>query len=103
MYRGRLVRSLYSGHHARSNADGTFALHPMDLSQYHSPLTTLFTSSDPQELTNGQIEFYKTNGYLAGIRILNDEQVDILTAELNQLMDPAHPDHHLFYEFHTNE
>lgn len=54
-------------------------------------------------LTNDQIDFFHTNGYLAGIRLINDEQIETLRAELAQLIDPAPPGHRLFYEFHSNE
>jgi Phytanoyl-CoA dioxygenase (PhyH) len=78
----------------------------MDLSRYHSPVTKLFASHEDwtrYKLNDDQVEFYKNYGYLAGIRILNDEQIDALIEELSLLMDPAHPDNSLFYEFHTNE
>jgi len=47
--------------------------------------------------------FYNEHGYLAGIRMLTDEQVDVLRAELAELAQPSHPRHHLFYEYHSNE
>jgi ectoine hydroxylase-related dioxygenase (phytanoyl-CoA dioxygenase family) len=34
---------------------------------------------------------------------LTDEQVDVLCDELTPLFDPAHPQHGLFHEFHSNE
>ncbi len=80
-----------------------------DLSKHHSPITELFKwpSSargwDQYSLSNRQIEFFHANGYLAGIRALNDDQIQALCAELVQLIDPHHPGHHLFYEFHSNE
>ena len=76
-----------------------------DLSRYHRPITTLFNTGewDQYRLTNDQIEFFHTNGYLAGIRLLNDEQIEALRAELADLIDPNHPGNDLFYEFHTNE
>jgi ectoine hydroxylase-related dioxygenase (phytanoyl-CoA dioxygenase family) len=54
-------------------------------------------------LTSEQLEFYKVNGYLAGIRILTDGQVEELREELNELLDPSNPKRHLFYEYHSNE
>ena len=81
-----------------------------DLSNHHHPLTTLFpmvsTSADDgnkYRLTNDQIEFFHEHGYLAGIRLLNNEQIEALRSELTELIDPNHPGHHLFYEFHSNE
>ena len=80
-----------------------------DLSIHHQLFSDLFalpTSArewNRYRLSDGQIEFYKSNGYLAGIRMLSDEQVDVLRAELANLIDPAHPNHELFYEYHSNE
>jgi Phytanoyl-CoA dioxygenase (PhyH) len=81
----------------------------MDLSLHHAPISELFRQPIALEdwnqysLTNDQIEFFHASGYLAGIRVLNDEQVDILRQELTTLIDPNHPANHLFYEFHSNE
>jgi ectoine hydroxylase-related dioxygenase (phytanoyl-CoA dioxygenase family) len=80
-----------------------------DLSKYHRPIGDLFTAPQVAEnreqyrLTVDQIEFFQTNGYLAGIRLLNDEQIEALRAELAGMVDPKHPGHELFYEFHANE
>jgi hypothetical protein len=80
-----------------------------DLSRQHEPITDLFSwPSNPAEwnqyrLSDGQVEFYRTYGYLAGVRLLSDEQIEWLRTELKDLMDAAHPAHDLFYEFHSNE
>lgn len=73
-----------------------------DLSEVHQPLGAL-GAWDGVDLTPEQIAFFHEQGYLSGIRILSDEQVEILRTELARLMDPAHPGHSLFYEFHSNE
>jgi ectoine hydroxylase-related dioxygenase (phytanoyl-CoA dioxygenase family) len=89
-------------------ATEALAMHD-DLSHYHQPVTDLFTLPQTVDdwaryrLSDEQIEFYKVNGYVAGIRVLTGEQVDVLRRELSALVDPAHPQHHLFYEFHSNE
>ena len=36
-------------------------------------------------LTEEQILFFKKNGYVSGIKILNGDQVDLLNQELTQL------------------
>ena len=80
-----------------------------DLSHYHSPITKLFKwpvcmgDWSQYRLTHEQIEFFHEYGYLTGVRVLNDEQIEALRAELSKLIDPDHPGHHLFYEFHSNE
>src|SRR2546423_682132 len=80
-----------------------------DLSTKHSPITKLFErpgtghSWNQYRLTHDQIDFFHSNGYLAGIRLLNDEQIAKLREELNDLINPNHPGNNLFYEFHSNE
>ncbi|MFN2480455.1 MAG: phytanoyl-CoA dioxygenase family protein, partial [Pyrinomonadaceae bacterium] len=54
-------------------------------------------------LSDGQVGFFREHGYLAGVRVLDDEQVERLRAELEELIDPQHPLNHLFYEFNSNE
>ena len=76
-----------------------------DLSRYHHPISDLFRTDDFQSfsLTEEQVNFYRENGYLAGVKILNDEQLEVLRGELAELFDPAHPGLELFYEFNANE
>ncbi|MDQ3816690.1 MAG: phytanoyl-CoA dioxygenase family protein [Acidobacteriota bacterium] len=80
-----------------------------DLSTYHHPLTGLFKKPSSNEeweryrLSDEQIEFYREYGYLAGLRVLDDAQVDALREELKVLADANHPAHELFYEYHSNE
>jgi Phytanoyl-CoA dioxygenase (PhyH) len=80
-----------------------------DLSRYHGPVSDLFpqplTTEDWEsyQLTGEQVSFYKEHGYLAGIRMLNEDQLDLLRQEVAELVDPALPGHDLFYEFNANE
>lgn len=79
-----------------------------DLSIYHEPITALFRKLTPDEwdrfrLSEAQIEFYETNGYLAGLRVLTDEQVEALRAELAHLIERSQLENRLFYEYHANE
>jgi len=57
------------------------------------------------KLTDEQIKFFNENGYLLGVPVLTEAQVDDLIAELNTLIDPTvrHAGHGLFHEFHLNE
>lgn len=81
----------------------------MDLSTVAQPVSDLFPRAEsPQvqatyRLTDEQVAFYRENGYVSGIRVLTDEQVEALREELAELVDPKRPGHELFYEFHTNE
>src|SRR6266700_1241731 len=79
-----------------------------DLSIHHKPVSNFLFSLPParsrsSRLSNEQLEFFHENGYLTGIRLLSDEQVETLRAELAELIDPNHPGQDLFYEFHSNE
>ena len=80
-----------------------------DLSERHGPVSDMFhvpisaDQWDEYRLSDEQVEFFHQNGYLAGVPLLDDEQVDRLREELLQLIDPAHEGHRLFYEFHSNE
>jgi hypothetical protein len=80
-----------------------------DLSKHHQPLGDLFAwptaalEWNRYRLSAEQIESYKTNGYLAGIRLLTDNQVEVLRGELEQLADPTSASSQLFYEYHSNE
>lgn len=80
-----------------------------DLSQYHQPITDLFSAAAAAEkanefsLSSEQIEFFRTNGYLSGVKMLNDAQIETLREDLRKLMNPAAETRKLFYEFHRNE
>jgi ectoine hydroxylase-related dioxygenase (phytanoyl-CoA dioxygenase family) len=82
---------------------------PSDLSREHSAVGTLFPSPanragfDRFRLSEEQVRFYHDSGYLAGVKLLTEEQVEALRSELSALTDPAHPGNSLFYEFHSNE
>src|SRR6516225_5661510 len=80
-----------------------------DLSKYSRPISNFaprpLRSEEWQKyrLADEQVAFFNEFGYLRGIRILDDKQVEQLQQELQTLVDPKHPCHELFYEFHTNE
>lgn len=80
-----------------------------DLSQRHDLVSNLFALPRSAiewhryRLDDEQVGFFHENGYVAGIRILNDAQVDRLRTELHELFDPQHPGNDLFHEFHSNE
>jgi len=80
-----------------------------DLSSRHHLVGELFelptrrAEWDRYRLSEEQLKFFDENGYLAGIRILDERQVDMLLTELAELIDPFHPGNSLFYEYNSNE
>lgn len=81
---------------------------PDDLSTRHEPVSDLFArptrgAISGYRLSPDQVGFFHEHGYLAGVRVLDDAQVDALRGELAALTDPSHPGHAFFYEFNSNE
>lgn len=80
-----------------------------DLSRYHAPITKLFPAPatraewEQYRLTDGQVAFYEEQGYLSGVKMFDEAQVERLRAELSELLSPVHPARALWYEFHMNE
>jgi ectoine hydroxylase-related dioxygenase (phytanoyl-CoA dioxygenase family) len=79
-----------------------------DLSTFHNPVGTMFKpqlNGDPAcfSLSEDQVDFFHEHGYVTGVRVLIDQQVEILQKELADLIDPKHPGRELFYEYHSNE
>ena len=80
-----------------------------DLADYHELVSDLFQQPKSKEewdqyrLTPEQVTYFHEYGYLSGIKLLEDDQIEVLRNQLAEVMDPSHPAHHLFYEFHSNE
>src|ERR1700751_3077328 len=80
-----------------------------DLSTRHGLVGDLFTLPstngewEQYRLSDEQVAFFHEYGYLKGVRMLSDRQVEALREELDGLMDPARPGRELFYEYHSNE
>jgi len=80
-----------------------------DLSMRHDLVGDLISiprSRDEWEqykLTDDQVAFYHDQGYLAGVRILTEDQIAKLRSELIEFFNPQHVGHELWYEYHTNE
>lgn len=80
-----------------------------DLSLHHRPVSHLFPQLSATEaweryrLSDEQLIFFRENGYLAGVKLLEEHQIEQLREELAAIADPSHPGHSLFYEFHSNE
>jgi len=82
---------------------------PADLATQHQPIGGLFDLPvsrdqwDQYRLSDEQVVFYHEHGYLPGVRVLSDAQVEHLRGELAEFFDPQHAGHELWYEYHTNE
>ncbi|HUV13602.1 MAG TPA: phytanoyl-CoA dioxygenase family protein [Acidobacteriota bacterium] len=80
-----------------------------DLSKHHDPVTDLFSWPDSAEqwdelsLSEEQRNSFRENGYLGGIRVLDEKQLEVLREEVEAVMRPDHPGQSLFHEFHSNE
>src|SRR6266496_2989295 len=80
-----------------------------DLSLTHHPISSLFSQPctrdewDRYRLSDDQIRFYNQHGYLAGIPLLDEDQVEQLRTELDELVNPAPAARRLFYEYNSNE
>jgi ectoine hydroxylase-related dioxygenase (phytanoyl-CoA dioxygenase family) len=78
-----------------------------DLSQYNKPVSDLFArpgdSISEFALSAEQVAHYHEHGFVSGIRVLTDEQVDVLRDELADLLVPGHDGHELWHEYHSNE
>jgi ectoine hydroxylase-related dioxygenase (phytanoyl-CoA dioxygenase family) len=79
-----------------------------DLSKRHEPFGPLLdgvreVNPERFRLTADQVAFFHEYGYLSGVQILDERQVDMLQAELAELVDPKHPGNSLFYEYNSNE
>src|SRR5580765_3866368 len=80
-----------------------------DLSKVHQLVSDLFLEPvtadewDQYKLSEEQVDFFNTNGFLAGVKMLDEKQIERLRNELSGLIQADHPGHDLFYEFHSNE
>lgn len=80
-----------------------------DLAEEHKAISDIFKWPRSRQeweqyiLTDEQVAHFHEYGYLSGIKLLDDDQIETLRRELDQVIDPKHPGHHLFYEFHSNE
>ena len=80
-----------------------------DWSELHELATDLFAwptdaaGWDRYRLTPEQVAFYQEQGYLAGIKILEENQIEALKSELTEFFESNHEGQELWYEYHTNE
>ena len=80
-----------------------------DLAEKHRMVSDMFKLPrskeewEPYRLTDEQVAHFNEEGYVSGIKMLNEAQIAVLQNDLEEILDPEHPAHHLFYEFHSNE
>ncbi len=80
-----------------------------DLSEVHHLISELFrwpatvAEWEQYKLSKEKVDFFQENGFVSGIRLLDDSQIEVIRKELSEIADPGHPGHSLFYEFHSNE
>lgn len=80
-----------------------------DLSTRHDLVSDLLRMPSTQgewiryRLSDEQVGFFRENGYVSGIPLLTETQVDVLREQLAPLTDPSHPGNDLFHEYHSNE
>jgi ectoine hydroxylase-related dioxygenase (phytanoyl-CoA dioxygenase family) len=80
-----------------------------DLSKIHELIGDLFTwperesDWDAFRLSEEQVAFFKENGYLHNVKLLEQWQVDRLNEELAEFLDKDYAGSDLFYEFKSNE
>ncbi len=80
-----------------------------DLADQSLPVGGFFDSPvsredwDRYRLSDEQVASFNENGYLEGVRILTDEQVEQLRGELAEFFEPDHTGKELWYEYHSNE
>jgi ectoine hydroxylase-related dioxygenase (phytanoyl-CoA dioxygenase family) len=78
-----------------------------DLSRFHKPIGDLFPAAKDDTsnwaLSAEQVEFFRDHGYIAGIPVLDQDQLEALRVELASLMSAQQAANDLWYEFHSNE
>lgn len=80
-----------------------------DLAEVHELISELFEYPktieewEQYKLSDEQVAHFHEFGYISGIKLLDDSQIEVLRKELEEITQPNHPGHDLFYEFHSNE
>ena len=81
----------------------------IDLADFSHPVANIFeqpanaTDWEQYVLSEEQIRFFEENGYLKGIKILTEEQVELLNTELVKLQSVTGAEKDLFYHYESNE
>ncbi|HSC55356.1 MAG TPA: phytanoyl-CoA dioxygenase family protein [Phnomibacter sp.] len=81
----------------------------LDLADYSRPIADIFqqptTAAEWEKyvLSKEQVDFFQEHGYIAGIKILDEQQVDLLNEELVKLQSVTGEEKDLFYHYESNE
>ncbi|MFJ3928930.1 phytanoyl-CoA dioxygenase family protein [Streptomyces sp. NPDC090029] len=71
-----------------------------DLSQFHHAINAWPEHPEPA-LTDEQVAQYWEQGFLIGIPVLSEKEVDAIHRDLDEISDPAHQGHEFWYEYHS--
>jgi ectoine hydroxylase-related dioxygenase (phytanoyl-CoA dioxygenase family) len=77
-----------------------------DLSHRHEMVSSIFADIAMDAdwgLSDDQVAFFHDEGYLSGVRLLTDAQVETLREELETFFKPDHDGRELWYEYNSNE
>ncbi|PVX44471.1 ectoine hydroxylase-related dioxygenase (phytanoyl-CoA dioxygenase family) [Flavobacterium sp. 103] len=80
-----------------------------DLADYSHPISKMFVQPKTAKewehymLSEEQIADFKRDGFVKGIKILTEEQVDLLNSELVKLQTANEDEKKLFYHYESNE
>jgi len=80
-----------------------------DLADYSRPICNIFKQPggakewEQYMLTEEQVRSFEENGFVSGIQILTDKQVDLLNEELVKLQAVSIEEKKLFYHYESNE
>jgi hypothetical protein len=58
---------------------------------------------DGRRLEDSELAHFHEHGFVSGIRLLNEAQLDLLRGELQKLQAPNHSGRSLWHEYHVNE
>lgn len=78
----------------------------VDLSRNHAPIGELFSAAPDVSsfrLTDDDLQQFESDGFLPGIQLLSQEQIEQLRAELSSFQEPGIGSSELWYEYHSNE
>ena len=80
-----------------------------DLANHHELVSDLYPAIESVadlsdlRLSQEQLDRYEQNGFVHGVRLLNDTQISALRDELQTFFNAEHEGRELWYEYHSNE